>query len=99
MITSSDFYQLGYQQQADILLKEATFLLSRIEDNFIVDLYELDSILVEIFYQGDTEDLVSVMAYSTSEKLKTLTNGASLSPRLTFRKETPSMPTAGEYYA
>src|SRR5215218_5919427 len=87
MINSTHFYQLSYQQQADILLSNATFLLSRIEDSFIVDLYELDDLLVEVFYQKDNEDLVSVMAYNTSEKLKMLTKGANLKPRLTIKKD------------
>lgn len=99
MINSTHFYQLSYQEQADILLREATFLLSRIEDSFIVDMYELDSILVEIFYQVENEDLVSVMAYNTSEKLKTLTNGMNLKPKLTFKKEGAGLQNANEYFA
>lgn len=98
MFNSTNFYQLSYQQQADILLANATFLLSRMEDSFIVDLYELDDILVEIFYQHDTEDLVSVMAYNTSEKLMMLTNGANLKPRLTIKKE-GSFQLQNDYYA
>ncbi|MBB1285999.1 hypothetical protein HRH25_16570 [Flavisolibacter sp. BT320] len=98
MITANEFYQLDYQKQADILLANASFLLSRMEDGFIVDLYELDDLLVEIFYQKDSEDLVSVMAYNSSEKLKVLTNGANLKPRLTFKKETSPYPSA-EYFA
>lgn len=99
MISATDFYQLSYQHQADILLSNAAFLLSRIEDGFIVDLYELDDLLVEIFYQKDSEDLVSVMAYNTSEKLKLLTNGANLTPRLTIKKEAAPLPAGSEYYA
>lgn len=99
MISTTYFYRLSYQQQADALLANATFLLSRMEGNFIVDLYELDDILVEIFYEYETEDLVSVMAYKTSEKLKMFTNGANLKPRLTIRKENPSLHSLSEYYA
>ncbi|HEU4904359.1 MAG TPA: hypothetical protein VFT06_16245 [Flavisolibacter sp.] len=98
MINSTNFYQLSYQQQADLLLANATFLLSRIEDSFIVDLYELDDLLVEVFYQAENEDLVSVMAYNTSEKLRTLTNGANLKPRLTIKKDMPYQ-TLNEYFA
>jgi hypothetical protein len=98
MITATEFYQLDYQRQADMLLANASFLLSRLEDGFIVDLYELDDLLIEIFYQSDSEDLVSVMAYNSTEKLKDLTNGANLKPRLTFKKESSSFPAA-EYYA
>lgn len=98
MITANEFYQLDYQKQADILLANASFLLSRLEDGFIVDLYELDDLLVEIFYQKDSEDLVSVMAYNASEKLKMLTHGANLKPRLTIKKEVSPFPTA-EYFA
>lgn len=98
MINSTNFYQLSYQQQADLLLANATFLLSRIEDSFIVDLFELDDLLVEVFYQAENEDLVSVMAYNTSEKLRMLTNGANLKPRLTIKKDMPYQ-TLNEYYA
>jgi hypothetical protein len=98
MVNSTHFYQLSYQQQADLLLANATFLLSRIEDSFIVDLYELDDLLVEVFYQAENEDLVSVMAYNTSEKLRMLTNGANLKPRLTIKKDVPYQ-TLNEYFA
>jgi hypothetical protein len=99
MINASTFYKLSYQQQADILLADATYLLSRFEDNFIVDLYELDDILVEVFYEYETEELVSVMAYNTSEKLKSLTNGVNLTPRLTIKKDIPAYRSLNEYYA
>lgn len=99
MITATHFYQLSYQQQADMLLANATFLLSRMEDSFIVDMYELDDILVEIFYENENEDLVSVMAYNTSEKLKVLTNGANLKPRLRIKKEPAYFQPQHEFYA
>lgn len=99
MINSTHFYKLSYQQQADLLLSDATYLLSRNEDSFVVDLYELDDILVEVFYLKESEFLVSVMAYNTSEKLKVLTNGVNLTPRLTIKKETPSLQSLQEYYA
>lgn len=98
MINSTNFYQLSYHQQADILLADATYLLSRTQDSFIVDLYELDDLLVEVFYQQENEDLVSVMAYNTSEKLQTLTGGVNLKPRLTIKKELPYT-AQNEYYA
>ena len=97
MINSTNFYQLSYQQQADLLLDNSTFLLSRSEDNFIVDLYELDDLLVEVFYQKENEELVSVMAYNTSEKLKALTNGINLKPKLRIKKEPSYSPTS--YFA
>ena len=99
MITSSGFYQLNYQQQADLLLGEGTYLLSRFEDTFIVDLYELHDLLVEVFYQQDNEDLVSVMAYKTSEKLKSLSKGMNLKPRLRIKNEGTSFQNQNEYFA
>lgn len=50
----------------------------------MVDLYELHDLLVEIFYLHETEEPVSVMAYNTAEKLKTLPVG-NLQPRLTIK--------------
>lgn len=99
MINSNEFYQLSYQKQADLLLSNAVFLLSRTEDSFIVDLYELDDLLVEVFYQKENEDLVSVMAYNTLEKLKTLTKGINLKPRLTIRKEPSTSYQSQGYFA
>lgn len=99
MFNSTDFYQLSYQQQADVLLSDATFLLSRIEESLIVDLYELDHLLVEVFYQKENEDLVSVMAYNSSEKLRALTNGANLKPRLTFKQDGSSYSARTGFYA
>ena len=88
MVSSSVFYQLTYTQQADVLLQKGTFLQSRFEDSFVVDLYELDDLLVEVFYEKGSEELVSVMAYNTDEKLKTLVYG-NLKPRLTIKNPAP----------
>jgi len=85
MVSTSTFYQLNYHQQADLLLQQGTFLQTRSEDNFIIDLYELQDLLIEIFYQQDTQEPVSVMAYDTTEKLKSLGKGK-LKPRLTIKK-------------
>lgn len=88
MVTSSAFYQLNYTQQADLLLQKGTFLQSRPEDGFVVDLYELEDLLIEVFYEKDSEELVSVMAYNTDEKLKTRVYG-NLTPRLTIKNPSP----------
>ena len=84
----STFYRLTYSEQADLLLNQGTFLSSRTEGNFVIDLYELQDLIIEIFYQKEDEEPVSVMAYDTSEKLKTLTKG-NLKPRLTIKNNDP----------
>ncbi|RZK10288.1 MAG: hypothetical protein EOO46_11205 [Flavobacterium sp.] len=84
MVSTFTFYQLNYHQQADLLLQQGTFLQTRSEGNFIIDLYELQDLLIEIFYQEDNEEPVSVMAYDTTEKLKSLGKGK-LKPRLTIK--------------
>ena len=97
MISTSTFYQLNYHQQADLLLQQGTFLQTRSEDNFIIDLYELQELLIEIFYQQENEEPVSVMAYNTTEKLKTFGKGK-LKPRLTIKNsDTPAQ--KGNYAA
>jgi hypothetical protein len=80
----STFYQLPYTEQADLLLKQGTFLSSRAEGNFIIDLYEMQDLIIEIFYRHEDEEPVSVLAYDTTEKLQQLTRG-NLQPRLTIR--------------
>lgn len=83
-MTCFEFYRLTYAQQADLLLQKGTFLQTRSENNFIIDLYELQELLIEIFYQSRNEDPVSVMAYNTLEKLKDLPK-RKLEPRLRIR--------------
>jgi hypothetical protein len=80
----STFYQLNYNEQADLLLNQGTFLQSREEGNFIIDLYELQDLLVEVYYQREDEELVSVMACETVDKLRTMSLG-NLKPRLTIK--------------
>ena len=87
MLTSTTFYRLSYTQQADIILQEGTFIQSRTENNFVVDLYELQELLVEVFYQKDSEALVSIMIYNTNDKLQLLSKGINLTPRLSFKTD------------
>jgi len=84
MFTTSSFYRLNYLQQADLLSQQGSFLQTRSEGNFTIDLYELNDLIVEIFYQKETEEPVSVMAYDAMEKLKALYPGG-LQPRLTVK--------------
>ncbi|HZH64713.1 MAG TPA: hypothetical protein VEY10_07445 [Flavisolibacter sp.] len=85
MLTTSTFYQLSYTEQADTILREGNFIQTRTEKNFMIDMYELDDLLIEVFYQKDTEDLVSIMAYNTADKLQMLSKGINLTPRLSYR--------------
>lgn len=95
MFTTSGFYQLNYAQQADVLGQQGMFLQSRVDGKFIVDLYELHDLLVEIFYHKGTEEPVSLMAYYTADKIKSLGN---LQPRLTV-KGRPTIFHKGNYAA
>ena len=97
MISSSTFYQLTYSTQADLLIEQGTFLQTRVEDNFVIDMYELQDLLIEIFYQKETEEPVSVMAYSTSEKLKSF-GRSKMQPRLTIKENMDSV-QKGSYAA
>lgn len=84
MTTASTFYQLNFSQQADVLQRHGLFLFTRTEGNFIIDLYELQDLVVELFYNRETDEPVSVMAYNAAEKLKTLPLG-NIQPRLRIR--------------
>lgn len=84
MLTTAGFYRLNYTQQADALTRGGIFLETRREGNYVVDLYELDDLLIEVFYQKDSEEPVSVMAFDAVKKLKHLYAG-SLQPRLTIK--------------
>lgn len=76
---------MDFARQADELLRCGTFLQSRTEGRFIVDLFELDNLVVEVFYQRENEELISVMAHNTHEKLQRLYSG-NLQPKLTLRR-------------
>jgi hypothetical protein len=84
----STFYQLTYSEQADLLYHQGTFLFSRVEGNFVIDLYEVQDLIIEIFYQKENEEPVSVMAYDTADKLQKLTK-KNLQPRLTIKNSDP----------
>lgn len=89
MISPSDFYRLNCAAQADLLLQQATYLQSWKEESLIVDLYELDDLLIELYYQYPGEELVSITAYHPHEKKGGLLK-TDLQPRLTIKshKET-----------
>jgi hypothetical protein len=84
MNKASDFYKLNFPQQADLLQTDGFFLFARNEGRFIIDLYELDDLLVEIYYHMESEEPVSILAGNTVEKLKTLQAG-NIQPRLVIR--------------
>ncbi len=84
MLTTSGFYRLHYIQQADLLLQQGNFLHSRPEGSFVIDLYELNDLLIEIFYQKETNEPVSVMAYNAADGIKTLFP-KNIQPRLTIK--------------
>ena len=86
MFTTTGFYRLTYAQQADMLGHQGLFMETRREGNFLVDLYELDDLLIEVFYQKDSEEPVSVMAFEAAKKLKRL-YADSLQPRLTIKRD------------
>ena len=86
-MTCSNFYQLTYAQQADILLNQGTLLGTRLDGNFVIDLFELQNLLIEIFYHRDNEDPLSVMAYDANDKLEILQKDT-LRPRLTINNRT-----------
>lgn len=88
MTSTAAFYQLDFLKQADSISKDGLFLMTRQEGNFVVDLYELHDLLIEIYYQCDSEEPVSVMAYNANEKLKSFGLG-NLVPRLIIRDTQP----------
>ena len=98
MLTTSTFYRLSYTQQADTILQEGTFIQSRTEKNFMVDMFELHDLLIEVFYQKQSEDLVSIMAYNTNDKMQMLSKGINLTPRLSYKTDRTIYP-AKEYCA
>ncbi|HEX2532751.1 MAG TPA: hypothetical protein VHK69_03390 [Chitinophagaceae bacterium] len=75
MLSRYTFDGMTPQQQADTLLLRGSFLYSRQEPEFLVDLYRMDGFYVEIYYHKREADIVAVRSfYVLGENQKVLTD-------------------------
>jgi hypothetical protein len=64
---SSVFNRLTVPQQAEILVNDGFFLHTRTEPEFVVDMYELEGLYVEIYYHKSQRDFVVIKSFYSSE--------------------------------
>jgi hypothetical protein len=57
------FNLLTKQEQADMLLEEGSYLHSRQEPEFLIDLYRLEDFYVEVYYHKRQNTLVVVKSF------------------------------------
>lgn len=63
MVIPLHFNALSQADQADLLQAEGAFLNTRLEDEFIVDRYQLRNFYVDVFYRADSYDPVVVKSF------------------------------------
>jgi len=65
------FSRLTIPQQADILFNEGYYLSTREEPGFFVDMYQLHSLFVEIYFHRKQADFVVVKTFYSTEDVQT----------------------------
>jgi hypothetical protein len=63
MVFPLKFNTLSKADQAELLQLEGTYVSSRQEAEFIIDRYQLDAFIVDVYYDADTEDAVSIQSF------------------------------------
>ena len=65
------FSRLTIPQQAEILFNEGYYLSTRAEPGFSVDMYQLHSLFVEIYFHRKQPDFVVVKTFYSTEDVQT----------------------------
>ena len=65
------FSRLTIPQQADILFNEGYYLSTREEPGFFVDMYQLHSLFVEIYFHRKQAEFVVVKTFYSTEDVQT----------------------------
>lgn len=67
-MTASFFTHINRKSQADLLYHEGTFLYTREEPQFIVDVYQLEDFYVEIYFHKHLEDFLAMRSFEATER-------------------------------
>lgn len=57
---ATDFQYLALQQQKVLLQKKGQYMYTRQEPKFFIDLFELDDLIVEVYYHHRTPEPVCI---------------------------------------
>lgn len=68
MVVPLNFNTLSRADQAELLLAEGTYLNSRQAADTIIDRYALHNFYVDVCYQKETDDLVSVQSFYPTQQ-------------------------------
>lgn len=87
MTTFKLFNLLSKQEQADLLLEEGTYLHTRQEPEFLIDLYEIEGFFVEVYYHKRQDELIIVKSFRSGEQV--FSTDEALIPQLTIAWKNP----------
>lgn len=68
MVVPLNFNALSSTDQADLLLAEGIYLNTRQEGVLIIDRYTLHNFYVDVYYQKDEGDVVSVQSFYPAQQ-------------------------------
>ncbi len=87
MTTFKLFNSLTKPEQADVLSEQGSYLYTRQEPEFIIDLYSVDDFFVEVYYHKRQEDMIVVKSFKSDEQPGNLAED--LVPQLTIAWKNP----------
>lgn len=67
-MTASFFNNINRKSQADLLFREGNFLFTREEPQYLVDVYSLEDFFVEIYFNRQLEDFVTMRSFEASDR-------------------------------
>src|SRR5687768_4107296 len=70
MMTPSLFDALTGKDQADILEQEGSFICTREENRFLIDLYAIEDFYVEVYFRRHDEGYASISSFYSFENGK-----------------------------
>lgn len=64
-----EFNQLGLDAQANLLWEHGTFLMNRLDDRHIFNLYSLSDFYVEVCYDNQSNKILSFRSFKSKDQL------------------------------
>jgi len=70
MFTPESFSEMPRQDQADVLHFNGTYLHTREEPGFMIDVYQVNNFYVEVYYQRNTDECLVMRTYYSADKIQ-----------------------------
>lgn len=68
-MTESNFKSLKKEEKVVVVYEEGVYIDNRIEPEYTVQLYQMESFYVELFYHARTKEVVYARSFSSTDEL------------------------------